>query len=176
MKFDDVLYGLFGLPWAIAEAARRHGRWAKATRLFPSTRFGKGVRIGRDCAFEEGVVVRADTYLERASVGKYSYVGTGSTLWNCSLGRYCSVGPEVRIGLGIHPVDGVISTYPGFYTRQTSVPISFGIDENVCEHKKVFIGSDVWIGARAMVLDGVKVGHGAVIGAGAIVTRDIEPY
>jgi virginiamycin A acetyltransferase len=38
------------------------------------------------------------------------------------------------------------------------------------------IGGDVWIGARAVILGGVKIGHGAVIGAGAIVTKDIPPH
>ena len=40
----------------------------------------------------------------------------------------------------------------------------------------VTIGSDVWIGARAMIVDGVHVGHGAVVAAGAVVTKDVEPY
>ena len=38
------------------------------------------------------------------------------------------------------------------------------------------IGSDVWIGTRAVVRDGVTIGHGCVIGAGAVVTKDTEPY
>ena len=38
------------------------------------------------------------------------------------------------------------------------------------------IGSDVWLCANSMVLSGVTIGHGAVVGAGAVVTRDIEPY
>lgn len=41
---------------------------------------------------------------------------------------------------------------------------------------KNIIGNDVWIGARAMILSGVKIGDGAVIAAGAVVTKDVEPY
>jgi acetyltransferase-like isoleucine patch superfamily enzyme len=43
-------------------------------------------------------------------------------------------------------------------------------------HAPVVIEDDVWINARAMVLKGVTIGRGAVIGAGALVTRDVEPY
>jgi len=45
-----------------------------------------------------------------------------------------------------------------------------------CTSRGIVIGSDVWIGAGAVVLDGVRVGDGAVIGAGAVVTHDVEPY
>jgi len=40
----------------------------------------------------------------------------------------------------------------------------------------VTIGNDVWIGANALVMDGVALGHGAIVGAGAVVTKDVEPY
>ena len=42
--------------------------------------------------------------------------------------------------------------------------------------KKVIIGNDVWIGSHALILGGVKIGDGAVIGAGAVVTKDVPPY
>lgn len=42
--------------------------------------------------------------------------------------------------------------------------------------KGIVVGSDVWIGTGAKVLDGVEIGDGAVIGAGSVVTRDIPPY
>lgn len=38
------------------------------------------------------------------------------------------------------------------------------------------VGSDVWIGAEAMIMPGIRIGHGAVIGSRALVTRDVEPY
>ena len=38
------------------------------------------------------------------------------------------------------------------------------------------IGNDVWIGANAMILGGITIGDGAIIGAGAVVTKDIPPY
>jgi acetyltransferase-like isoleucine patch superfamily enzyme len=44
------------------------------------------------------------------------------------------------------------------------------------EYKRILIGNDVWIGARAVVLDGVIIGDGAIIGACAVVTKDVPPY
>ena len=41
---------------------------------------------------------------------------------------------------------------------------------------QVIIGNDVWIGANVIILPGVNIGHGAVIAAGAVVTKDVEPY
>jgi serine acetyltransferase len=43
-------------------------------------------------------------------------------------------------------------------------------------YQTVVIGNDVWIGAQAIIMPGVKIGDGAVIGAGSIVTKDVEPY
>lgn len=43
-------------------------------------------------------------------------------------------------------------------------------------HKPVYIGREVWVGAGAIVVPGVTIGDHAIIGAGAVVTRDVEPY
>ena len=95
------------------------------------------------------------------------------------MGAFCSLGPEILIGLGIHPLQ-YVSTYPGFYAPDLvswSVRISFMRKKyHLLKHAPIIIGSDVWIGARAIVRDGVNIGHGAVIGAGALVTKDVAPY
>jgi tetrahydrodipicolinate N-succinyltransferase len=56
------------------------------------------------------------------------------------------------------------------------VGITFADANSFNELPPVDVGHDVWIGARAIVLDGVKVGDGAVIAAGAVVTKDVPPY
>ncbi|MDE6871395.1 MAG: CatB-related O-acetyltransferase [Bacteroidales bacterium] len=96
---------------------------------------------------------------------------------NAVIGKFCSIGPEVLIGgLPSHPLN-LKSTFPGFYQKDSSF---YGVEPeyeyNEPEFKQVTIGNDVWIGARAMILDGVCVGDGAVIGAGAVVTKDVPPY
>ena len=93
------------------------------------------------------------------------------------MGSFCSVGPEVICGVGTHPTTHV-STYPGFYSKNASGSYFFGFEHEFSstDKKNVDIGADVWIGARAIIMGGVSIGHGAIIGAGAVVTKDIPPY
>ncbi len=93
----------------------------------------------------------------------------GTTL---RIGAYCSISSEVQIFLGKnHRVDWVSSyPFPAFFVEAKHIP-KFGVSRG-----DVTIGSDVWLCANCMILSGVTVGHGAVIGAGAVVTRDVQPY
>lgn len=58
-------------------------------------------------------------------------------------------------------------------TSETSVPMRLQGSRDI---SPVFIGDDVWIGSRVIILPGVKIGSGSIIGAGSVVTRDVEPY
>jgi virginiamycin A acetyltransferase len=49
-------------------------------------------------------------------------------------------------------------------------------DVPIVEYKRITIGNDVWIGARAVILDGITIGDGAIVGACAVVTKDVPPY
>lgn len=100
----------------------------------------------------------------------YQYKGSESKI---IIGKYCSLAPNIQfIAGGIHPTDW-ISTFPfrakynlpGKY--EDGMPYSKGIIE---------IGNDVWIGTSAIILSGVKIGHGAVVAAGSIVTKSVPPY
>lgn len=88
------------------------------------------------------------------------------------MGAWCSVAAGVKVMLGgEHRPDWVTTypfnpEYPGF-EHLTGHPRSKG---------DVVIGNDVWIGREAMILSGVTIGDGAVIGARALVTRDVPPY
>jgi acetyltransferase-like isoleucine patch superfamily enzyme len=68
-----------------------------------------------------------------------------------------------------------VSTSPVFYKGRDSVKAKFSTHPRE-EHKRTFIGNDVWIGQGAIIKQGVKIGTGAVVGMGSVVTRDIEPY
>lgn len=89
-----------------------------------------------------------------------------------TIGRYCSIGPEVMIILGgNHRVDWA-STYPfGSLFKEYA-----HIKKRSVSKGPITIGNDVWIGARATILSGVTIGNGAVIGAGSIVTKDVPAY
>jgi acetyltransferase-like isoleucine patch superfamily enzyme len=176
MKISDLRFAPLGVLLGICELGRVGGRWIRSKQRYPQVRFGRGAIADDKCSFEEGVVIQEDVRLSNATIGGHSYVSERSILWNCRIGRYCSIGPEVRIGLGIHPTRNVISTYPGFYSTRRDVPISFHTGRGDPEHRMVSVGHDVWIGARVVVLDNVTISDGAIIGAGSIVTRDIPPY
>lgn len=93
----------------------------------------------------------------------------GTTL---RIGAYCSVAEGVQIFLGKEHRTDWVSTYPfpAFFEEARTIPD--------CEISRgdVTIGSDVWLCANCSILSGVKIGHGAVVAMGAVVTRDVEPY
>ena len=119
--------------------------------------------------------IYAPYFLHDVEVGTYSYVAKNSNITNCSIGKFCSIGPNFCCGLGIHPTNG-ISTSPTFYSPSKVNGAALVNSPKVEESKHTTIGNDVFIGANVTVLDGVTIGDGAVIGAGAVVSKDIPPY
>lgn len=87
------------------------------------------------------------------------------------LGSYASIAPGVRVFLRNHPLDR-LSTHPFFYNRHLG-----WLAEDSVTTGRLEIGPDVWIGERAIITPGcARVGVGAVIGAGAVVTRDVPDF
>lgn len=150
-------------------------RYIRAIWQHPHVFFHYGVNVGKACFFGRNVTVYKNVIISRSKIGDYSYIGGDSKLKNCVVGRFCSVGANVQIGLGLHPTN-MISTYPGFYSIQASGSKSFvekGVFQEILDVK---IGNDVWVGNNAMIMDGVEIGDGAVIAAGAVVTKSVPPY
>lgn len=114
-------------------------------------------------------------FLHDVELGDYSYIAKNSSISNCIIGKFCSIGPNFCCGLGIHPTNG-ISTAPMFYSTAKQNGISLCEDNKIEESKRTNIGNDVFIGANVTVLDGVTISDGAVVGAGAVVTKDVPPY
>ena len=77
--------------------------------------------------------------------------------------------------MGFHTLDK-LSTSPIFTEKHNGTKHSWVKTSTLIPYKRVTVGNDVWIGVRAMILGGVTIGDGAVIGAGAIVTKDVPPY
>ena len=87
------------------------------------------------------------------------------------VGRYCSIANSVRTAPANHPLDS-LTTHPALYERKFGV-----VDRDLIHNGLLVIEDDVWIGHNAVLLQGCKhVGRGAIIGAGSIVTRDVEAY
>ena len=109
-----------------------------------------------------------------STVGKYTYICENSRVVKTCIGAYCSIGSFVIIGGGSHKMDN-ISTSPLFVSGSNIFKKNFSrVTYNA--YKQTIIENDVWIGNRAIILQGVKIGTGAVIGAGAVVTKDVPPY
>jgi acetyltransferase-like isoleucine patch superfamily enzyme len=69
-----------------------------------------------------------------------------------------------------------LTTHPSFYSTLGQAGMTFARQNAMDENASVQLGNDVWIGARSVVLDGVTVGDGAIVAAGAVVTGDVPPY
>ncbi|MDQ8209160.1 CatB-related O-acetyltransferase [Coraliomargarita sp. SDUM461003] len=141
----------------------------------PKVKFGYRTRVVNS-EFEGDNTVGSDTSLNQVQLGRGSYVANGAAIKYTAIGRFCSIGPEVLIGLSRHPMD-MVSTSPAFYSKKRDAcPLSFYQIDSYDEQLNTQIGNDVWIGARAVIVGGVTVGDGAVIASSAVVTKDVPPY
>ncbi len=113
--------------------------------------------------------------------GRYSYGSSKEYIRpDTIIGQFTSIAKNVYIAPGNHPVD-YLSTSPFYYAP-------YNVDKEVYKQdvadkinganaaQKCIIGNDVWIGLNAVVLQGVKIGDGAVVGTNAVVTKDVPPY
>jgi len=132
-----------------------------------SPHIGKGVSLGWRTSVSRGVELGAGV-----RIGDCSYVNCGAIIGSGEIGRFCSIGPYAIIGMPEHPVT-YLSTSPRLYGRCNVLGLASTWDEYP---SPPVIGSDVWIGAAAFVRQGVRIGHGAIVGAGSVVLRDVAPY
>ncbi len=150
-KILYIMYRLFA-SW-LPES--RHFGGAKSFRGFFAKRiarnFGTNVNIEKNAYFTPDL-----------SIGDNSGVGI-----NCEVHGPVSIGSDVMMAPEV-----VIYTSNHKFERMDISMAQQGLTEN----KPVTIGNDVWIGRRAMIMPGVTVGDGSVIGAGAVVTKEVPPY
>jgi acetyltransferase-like isoleucine patch superfamily enzyme len=98
---------------------------------------------------------------------------------NVKIGRYCSIAANVNISPSQHPVNWLSisdrqhnSAYLDFNRfGGNDVAVKRFVDD-----KRAEIGNDVWVGINAVIMGGVKIGDGAIVAAGAVVTKDVPPY
>lgn len=121
--------------------------------------------------------LKDDKRYSRHKIGIYTYGKPKIFDWEngkgqLEIGSYCSISLGVKIMLGgSHRTDWVSSyPFPAFF-EQADQNKDFAPSKGATK-----IGNDVWIGMDALILPGITIGDGAVIGAGAIVTKDVPPY
>ncbi len=138
---------------------------------------------------------KEDIIYRGCKVGRYTY-GYEELLRHypiaTSIGRYCSINPTAHIWNN-HPMDYITThpflDYPSFYgwevyEKRREYIYRYGKyfnnalyeDSPLRDNQEVVIGNDVWIGANVILLPGIRIGDGAVIAAGAVITKDVEPY
>lgn len=137
--------------------------------------------FNRKTVFEGHNVIQPNTNVSNSFIGRNTYIGRGSKLVNCKIGRFCSIAPEVEVIRYSHPIDNYVSTCPSFFSTrlqngQTFVKQNKYIEHMTIDGYDVIIGNDVWIGNRAIIKGGIKIGDGAIVGMGSIVTKDVPPY
>ncbi|MFT4802864.1 MAG: acetyltransferase-like isoleucine patch superfamily enzyme [Psychroserpens sp.] len=110
-----------------------------------------------------------------SSIGENTYISVNSRISETYIGKFCSIGPNLLCGWGIHPTNG-ISTSPMFYSNLNQAGYSYVKESKIEEREVITIGNDVFIGMNVTILDGVKIGNGAIIGAGSVVTKDVPDY
>lgn len=108
------------------------------------------------------------------TIERYSYIGSYCTVVNAQIGSFCSIADNCVIGGAMHPINWV-STSPVFCDGKNILSINFS-KHSFEVSKKTIIGHDVWIGNHCLIKQGVKIGNGAIIGMGAVVTKDVLPY
>ncbi len=111
--------------------------------------------------------------IENVKVGKYTYGGisVSNDVKDAKLviGNFCSIAENVHFMLGSEHALNHISTYP--------FQVYFmGADREAISKGDIIVKDDVWIGRNALIMSGVNIGQGAVIAAGAVVTKDVPPY
>jgi acetyltransferase-like isoleucine patch superfamily enzyme len=97
--------------------------------------------------------------------------------YKIKVGKYCSIGRDCNFFLHANHRSDWITTSSQLWGPVTPEVAKLHMEMGHPSCKgDITIGNDVWIGAKSTIMSGVKIGHGAIVAAGALVTKDVEPY
>lgn len=130
----------------------------------------------RNTSFTRRTFIRRNVKMLCSTVGRYSRLNPGVEVSHTDIGNFTFIARHSQVGPGLHPTN-YLSPHAIFYKNG-----SWPWHPEWCrkldfeENPRTKIGSDVWIGINCMVLNGVNIGDGAIVAAGAVVTKDVPPY
>jgi len=130
-----------------------------------------------DVTFGRYVEIGKGSRIAYASIGDYSYCDRYADIANATVGKFSNIASFVRIGATDHPLHTASCHH--FLYRSDDYWDDAGRDKAFFKRRlarRATIGHDTWLGHGAMVKPDVTIGDGAVVAAGAIVTRDVAPY
>lgn len=155
-------------------------------RLRGTTRVGFYARASLKSKFEPMTQLHSYSSFH-GSMGMGSYIGEHTTL-SARVGRFCSISNNVLCNPSVHPyTEPFVTTSPCFFSLNpahlqcgsTFAKEQLFNEKRVVDKKNniaLSIGNDVWIGERVFLVGGIQIGDGAMVLAGAIVTKDVPPY
>lgn len=154
-------------------------RWIKnyivVKKLYPDLRLGYKSFVTKSI-IHKMVTINDYSSVTESVIGDYTYISIGSSFFNTEIGKFCSIASGVKCGLGMHPSRKFVSTFPAFFSIRGQSLLCFAEKNFYKELDRIKIGNDVWIGANVTILDGVNIGNGAIIAAGAVVNKDVDDY
>jgi acetyltransferase-like isoleucine patch superfamily enzyme len=194
LQTDVLRTYLYLLPFVIRGIWRKIFMGSTTGNVF----IGKGVRLayssrlraGRDLIIEDGAEVNclATEGIQlgnRVTIGKYAVIRP-SNLYGGAIGAglimgdHSNIGPFAYVGCsGLIRIGNnvMISPRVSLYAENHVIAgIDIPMKEQGVTQKGIVIEDDCWIAANSIILDGVTVGRGSVVAAGAVVTRDVPPY
>lgn len=170
------------MPWLYFSLKPKHRAWAEAWQreVRASLHELETVQLAEDCFISPDAALfaepgRAITVGHRASIAAHAFIhGPVELADEVSVNARASIdggGAGVRIGEGTRIASGAT-----IYAFNHALDPARSLREQPVHSRGIVIGADVWVGANAGVTDGVTIGDHAVVGMGAVVTRDVPPW
>lgn len=135
----------------------------------------KNVKIDANSSLGKFVTIFTNVQILNSQIGNHTFVQSNSVIINTKVGKFCSIAADVRIGLGRHPIS-FVSSHPAFHSVGQPIQKTYSDKDYFEPFKETMVGNDVWIGVGVKIIDGCNIGTGSIIGAGAVVTKDVPPY